>query len=98
MANIIVDFQDTLNKVKKIEQLSGTVRNIAQKHIDGIGENVPSAWSGDAGKRYQKKINKIDTRIKNRASALERNAAGLKMSVNRLKRAEEYAQRLFSKK
>lgn len=97
MANIVVDFQDTLNKVKKMEQLSVEVRDVANKHVDEIGNNIPSVWSGDGAGRYQKKIKKIDTRIKNRAKALERNASGLKASVNRLKRAEEYAKNLFSK-
>lgn len=98
MANIIVDFQDTLNKAKEINQLSVEVRNITKNYVHEIGENVPGAWTGDAAKKYQKKINKIDVRIQNRAKALEKNAEGLRSSVNRLKRAEEYAQRLFSKK
>lgn len=98
MANIIVDFQDTLNKAKEINQLSVEVRNITKNYVHEIGENVPGVWTGDAAKKYQKKINKIDVRIQNRAKALEKNAEGLRSSVNRLKRAEEYAQRLFSKK
>lgn len=98
MTNIVVNFQDTLNKVKRIEQLSVEVWNVANIHIDEVGNNVPAVWSGDAARKYQKKINKIDTRIKNRAKALERNASDLKASVNRLKRAEEYAKNLFSKK
>ncbi|MBO5159772.1 MAG: WXG100 family type VII secretion target [Lachnospiraceae bacterium] len=98
MANIVVDFRDTLNKVKEIEQLSVDVLKIANNNIDEISESIPSVWSGDAAKRYQKKISKINKKIKKRANALEKNAVGLKASVNRLKRAEEYAQRLFSKK
>ena len=98
MANIVVDFQDTLNKVKQIEQLSVEVRNVSKNNLNGISGNIPSVWSGDAAKRYQKKINKIDARVRNRATALEKNASGLKTSVTRLKRVEEYAQSLFSRK
>ena len=98
MSGILVDFQDTFQKVREIEALSVKVKNIAIQRTDAISENVSSVWTGDAANRYQKKINKLSTKIKKRANALETNAAGLKSSATRLKRAEEYAQSLFSKK
>lgn len=98
MANIIVDFRDTFNKVKRIEQLSNQVNRIATRTVDGIGENIPSVWTGDGADRYQKKLNKINARIKKRAQDLNKNARGLEASANRLKKAEEYAKTLFSKK
>lgn len=98
MAFMQVDFQDSLRKAQQISQLSGEVRTTAQSNIDDIEKNIPSVWSGDGADKYRKKINKISTRVKNRADMLQRNASGLKTSANRMKRAEEYALSLFSKK
>lgn len=98
MALINVDIGDTLRKAEQISQLSKDVSGVVSGELEAISTGVPTVWTGDGAQKYQRKLDKINQRINNRAKSLKSTAVGVRASAIRIQRAEAYALSLFQKK
>ncbi len=97
MGLINIDIGATKDRAGQIEELSVTVRNIANHTIDDMRDNIPGSWTGDGATRYIKSLNKINNRIKKRATNLKNISVGLWASADRLEQIEGYAVSLFKR-
>ena len=97
MAEIRVDYQDTINKARRLENVAQEVKSTCSKNMSSISSYCNSAWKGDAADAYQKKMSQIKTRIMKRGTNLQTTAVSLENAAKRYKRIEEAAASIFSR-
>ena len=97
MAEIKVDYQDTINKARELENISNSIKNAGTKDISSISEYCSSAWKGDASDAYRKKMEKIKNKIVKRGTDLKKTAQSLEDAAIRYKRIEESAVAIFTR-
>jgi len=95
MAEIKVDYQDTINKARELESISYSIKNVGSKDMSSINEYCSSAWKGDASDAYRKKMVKIQNKILKRGTDLRKTAQSLEDTATRYKRIEESAAAIF---
>lgn len=96
MPEIVINFQDTINKANQLEELAGDIRHLCENNITDINGYCAHVWKGDAGEAYRKKMNQISGKLKKRANDLETVAESIGQSVKRLKAADEAIHLFFS--
>lgn len=93
---IKVDFQDTINKAKELEDYSDKIKRVSQD-LNSISDSLLCGWKGAASERYIKKMNQVSSKINCRAKSLKKNAEGIEKSAKRLKKIDELGATLFGK-
>lgn len=97
MAQIKIDYQDTINKAKQLEDISLEIKNICTREMNEANSYCKSMWKGDASDIYQKKMEQIQKRITTRGTNLQKTAQALKEAALRYKRIEEAAASIFGR-
>lgn len=97
MAEIKVDYQDTINRARELENISNNIMNAGSKNLSSINEYCSSVWKGDASDTYRKKMEKIKNKIVKRGTDLKKTAQSLEDTAIRYKRIEESAIAIFTR-
>ncbi len=63
MSDIRIDYQLTINKAKKIKELSEDVGRISDR-IRGVREDTESCWIGEAASAYRSKSEELEIYIR----------------------------------
>ena len=98
MANIELNYQDTINKSEQLIDLTAEIKNICRNDLEDIKSTCNSVWKGDASEAYQKKIGQLQSKIEKRVRSIETTANSLGKTAKRLRQAEELAKSIFNKK
>jgi len=98
MANIELNYQDTINKSEQLIDLAADIKRICRNDLEDVKSTCRSVWKGDASEAYQKKLEQIQSKIEKRARSIESTANSLGNTARRLRRAEETANTMFTKK
>ncbi len=96
MPDIVINFQDTMNKANQLEALARDIHHLCENDLTDINGYCAHVWKGDASEVYRKKMNQISGKLKKRANDLEAVAESIGQSVKRLKAADEAIHLFFS--
>lgn len=95
MGLIDIDINDTKRKAGQIRDLATDTKKVANSDMTTIESTLPGAWKGEAAKRYDKKIRRMESRIRDNGKDLDNIASGLSAAVGRFEAAENFAKSLF---
>lgn len=96
--SIEINFQDTLDKAGRLEELADDMNSICNNEIAQTSGAIATNWEGDGANFYRKALDQTNKKLINKADALKRTAESLGKSARRLKKLEEMAQSIFSLK
>lgn len=96
MARIIIDYQDTINKAGKLEDIANSIKRSCSKEMGEISGYCNGVWKGDAADAYQKKLSQIKSKIMKRGDNLRSVAGDLEEYARRYQRIEQAANSIFS--
>lgn len=95
MAEIYLNYRDTIKKAKDLEELATKVQKVSVNNLRNVEQRIGSAWKGDAGGAYRKKYDKAVVNLNNQGKNLKRLAEQLERSARRLQNLEELANQIF---
>ena len=97
MAQIELDYYDTIRKADRLEELSRKLRAIAERSVYSGLSAIDSTWSGTAADLYKKKTRIYAEQLLSQAKELEQLAKGIRSSAERLKRVDETFSTIFGR-
>ena len=91
MAMIHIDYNDTIKKAKRMEELAGEIDKIADNRVSNIYRALPASgrWTGSGAVMYQKKTKKYYDNLKRRAKNLRFSAQTLRGIAEKYKFIDE---------
>ncbi|MBQ6376550.1 MAG: WXG100 family type VII secretion target [Lachnospiraceae bacterium] len=92
---IYIDYQDTINKARELENLAGKLRLAADQKIGGTQTSLAASWTGDSAEAFRTKLAARQTKIRSRAEDLEKTAKALRRAAENMKRAEDAARAIL---
>ena len=95
MALIDVDYQDTLRKAERLDELATKLDNIVMHDLESVYTGVNNSWHGTAADRYKSKERTYNGQIRARARRLRELARGLRQAAERYHRIEMAAKSLW---
>lgn len=96
MAQIEIDYQDTIRKASRLETLARELRTVGTKDLQNLQSGVGRSWCGSAAEMYKKRTSTFSRQVESQARQLESMARSLRQSAERYRRLEELANSIFS--
>ena len=64
---LYIDYQDTINKARELENLARRLRRAADQLIGGTQSSLAASWTGDSAEAFRTKLSARQTKIRSRA-------------------------------
>ena len=93
--NIEINFQDTIAKANRLEELAEKMNTICTGEIAEAGGNIAVNWEGDARELYKQSLERVNQRLINEAKSLRQIAQLMGKGARRLKKVEDLAKSIF---
>lgn len=82
MANIIIDYEDTLRKADQLDDLARRLKNICKKDLQGIINTSGANWHGETSAVQRKKLTAMYNKTLKQAANLQATADTLRRRAN----------------
>lgn len=91
------DYNKTMQQAKLLEELAADMQTQAVKPLQEVAGNVEAAWTGDAGKAFNRYLTGVQGDLLRKAKYLKETAEFLRSAAKTMQQAEEQAKAASSK-
>ena len=92
-----INYRDTIRKAEQLQTLARDITGVCGSTIENIQSATCSAWVGDGGDKFRKKLNKSNVALSNKAKSLNKLASDLGKTARRFEMIEKAALSVFKK-
>lgn len=95
MTQIEIDYNDTLKKADRLEELAKRLNEIAKSKMAGIQSGISRNWKGSAAELYRKKTATLARQLTSQAKSIRSTANSIRSAAEEYRRLERLANSIF---